>query len=364
MEENVLYIHIAETIRREILEARLKPGERLPTIRKLAIRWNCTPGTIQRAYHELARQGLVTARVGQGTRVAEVPAMQDDTALRRAALFNRADLFLLEAISSGYQPAEIEQAITLALDRWKTIQPETTLPGHENLLFVGSHDPAVNYISTHFSEIAAGYELMVRFGGSLAGLIALTQGNGQMAGCHLWDETTDTYNIPFVKRLLPGRKAALVTLAERRLGLITAPKNPLDIHDIVDLSNPKILFINRQPGSGTRVWLDVKLRQNGINPAAINGYSVERLTHTEAAREIAEGRADVTLGLQTAALAFDLEFIPLTLEQYDLVIPIEVYEHPAIQALHGWLDSPNAKDTITALGGYETTKSGKLEWVN
>ena len=66
MDEQHLYRQISETIRQEILGGRLKPGDRLPSVRELAEKWNCTVGTIQHAYRELTEQGLVTSRAGQG----------------------------------------------------------------------------------------------------------------------------------------------------------------------------------------------------------------------------------------------------------------------------------------------------------
>jgi len=91
MDDTFLYEKIAEWVRQEILAGRLKPGDRLPPIRRMMTRWNCTPGTVQRAYRELAQQGLVISRAGQGTRVAQAPLMPNPLPLRRAALVLRHD---------------------------------------------------------------------------------------------------------------------------------------------------------------------------------------------------------------------------------------------------------------------------------
>ncbi len=72
MEESILYHQIADSIRKDILNGLYKPGDRLPSVRKLCEDWSCTPGTIQRAYHELAREGLLVSRAGRGTQVAGI----------------------------------------------------------------------------------------------------------------------------------------------------------------------------------------------------------------------------------------------------------------------------------------------------
>lgn len=364
MDQAHLYQQIVESIRAEILSGMLKPGDPLPAMRKLTEQWDCTTGTIMRAYQELARQGLVVSHVGQGTKVVDTLPEQNQTPLRRATLFNRTEAFLLEIMTAGYTPDEVEQSIRVALDRWRTFSSEPEQPAPDVLRFVGSHDPAMALIAAHYHEVTEGFTLQLSFTGSLGGLIALAEKKADLAGCHLWDENTDTYNEPFVQKLLPGQKVALLTLAQRRVGLILAPGNPLGVSDLTDLARAGIRFVNRQPGSGTRVWLDAQLQRAGLDPSAISGYSDEKMTHSEVARAISKGQADVGLGVETAALSFGLDFKLLTTERYDLVIPAETWEMDTVQALKGWLDSPQAKAAIHNLGGYDTTQTGMISWVS
>jgi putative molybdopterin biosynthesis protein len=363
MEGIYLYQKIADAVRHQILHAELKPGDRLPPVREMMARWNCTIGTVQRAYQELARQGLVVSHAGQGTRVVEGLASQDETPLRRAALIHRAEAFLLEVLTTGFSPDDVEEAVRQALDRWRVVSQSAAVPAGETLRFTGSHDLAVARLATHFSEIAPGYHLQIHFTGSLGGLIALSEGKADLAGCHLWDEETDTYNIPFVRRLLPGQRVALVTLAYRQLGLIVPPGNPANIQGLSDLARQGLLFVNRQPGSGTRVWLDAMLRRQGISSAQIQGYSDERSTHSDVANAIAEGQAEVGLGLEGAARPYGLGFIPLVQEQYDLVIPAQLFDLPPLQALMNWINSSESREKISSLAGYSTTSTGTLTWI-
>jgi len=222
---------------------------------------------------------------------------------------------------------------------------------------------AVTWLAAHFPEIAPGYSLEVRFVGSLGGLIALAEGTADLAGCHLWDEESGTYNLPFVRRLLPGKRVALLTLAQRRLGLILPAGNAARVHRLQDLARPGLRFVNRQSGSGTRVWLDNALRQCGISPKSILGYDNEKMTHSEVALAIAEGQADAGLGLEASARAYGLDFVPLTQEPYDLVFLEAAFHQPAVQRLIAWLSSESARQTIARLGGYETHQTGRLQWV-
>lgn len=363
MDSSHLYQQIFESIRQDILSGSLKPGSRLPAIRKMTELWQCNTGTILRAYQELARQGLVVSHVGQGTKVVDLLPEQNQTPLRRATLFNRTESFLLEIMTAGYSPDEVERSLRVALDRWRTVANEPAEASPAVLRFVGSHDPAMALIAAHFHEFNQDFSLQLSFTGSLGGLIALAEKKADLAGCHLWDENTDTYNESYVRKLLPGQKVALLTLAHRRVGLIVAPGNPLGVSDLSDLVNSELRFINRQQGSGTRVWLDAQLLRAGIDPSRINGYSNEKMTHSEIARAISNDQADVGLGVETSALSFGLDFHLLNTERYDLIIPADNWEKETVQALNTWLNSSQAKQAINNLGGYSTTETGKVSWI-
>ena len=228
MDEPHLYRQLAEKVRQEILEGVLKPGDRLPPLRELAAQWGCTIGTVQHAYQELAQQGLVTSRAGQGTRVVERPSgsAQSGIPLRRAMLVHRAESFLLEAVTAGYSLEEIDSAVRQAMDRWRVVEQSPQQAEAQVLRFAGSHDLAVTWLAGIFPTLVPGSALRVQITGSLGGLLALANGQADLAGSHLWDPGTDSYNAAYVQRFFPGQRMALVTLAGRRLGLLTAPGNP------------------------------------------------------------------------------------------------------------------------------------------
>ncbi|MEP0763626.1 MAG: GntR family transcriptional regulator, partial [Chloroflexota bacterium] len=142
-----LFQEIAESIRQAIISGALRPGDELPPVREMSAQWHCAPGTVQRAYQELAAQGLVVSRPGQGTRVSAPAPPAPSSPLRQAALVHRAESFLLGALAEGYAPGEIEGAVRQALDRWRGMSDAVPVPPPTVLRFAGSHDPAVSAIA-------------------------------------------------------------------------------------------------------------------------------------------------------------------------------------------------------------------------
>jgi molybdate-binding protein/DNA-binding transcriptional regulator YhcF (GntR family) len=357
MAESILYRKIAETIRRDILEGRLNPGDRLPAVRELAESWDCTPGTIQRAYQELARQGLVSGQAGRGTRVVErLPeGLTNLTTLRRIDLAHRAEGFLLESVTSGYSVEQVETAMQQAMDRWRTLESRPLQPDEENLRFVGSHDLMITWLASHFPEVVPGWALQLRFAGGLGGSPGRRPGRPAAA---VWDEENDTYNESFVRRVLPGR----ASLTWRTGDLADRARAIRQASGLDDLARPGLL----QPpaGSGTRVWLDLALRKAGLQPDQIERFSDEKATHTAVARAIAEGEADAGLGLEAAARSYGLDFLFLAYDRYDLVVPVDTMDRQPVRALVAWLGDSQTRTVIESLGGYETRETGHVRWVD
>lgn len=372
--ESFVYVEIAEAVRRLIVSGELGPGDRLPSVRGMAERWHCTPATVARAYSLLADEGLVSAHRGGGTRVAhpKVPAAGSvPPGWEWAGLVNRAEAYLLEALAAGHTPAQAEAALAAAIGRWQELRerprpatkaavgPEASEPaGPWTLRFAGSHDLCVELLSRSLAEHDPPVTLTTEFTGSLGGLMALARGEADIAGAHLWDEATGDYNLPFVERVLPNVAVVLLNLVKRQQGLIVPAGNPQGLRSLPDLTQPGVVFVNRQPGSGTRVWLDVQLKQGGVGPDLIDGYAHVESTHLGVARAVAEGAATAGLGIRAAAEAYGLDFIPLGEERYDLVVPLGLWGSPAVQALREALASTQFLEAVTALGGYDVSETG------
>jgi molybdate-binding protein/DNA-binding transcriptional regulator YhcF (GntR family) len=364
-----LYLQIAETIRRRIISGELEVGDKLPSVRELAAKWDCTPGTVNHAYQVLTQEGLLVGQRGKGTLVAPSMIQSQNSKINWAALINRAEMFLLEALQAGHSPVEIETALSMAIARWRDLRvtdlPELAQPLRKEgpLRFVGSHDLAVELLPRLLGENSTNSLLEIRYSGSLGGLISLSRKEADLAGAHLWDETTDTYNVPFIKRVLPGWRVVLLTVAHRQLGLILSRKNPNQVKGLEDLASPSTRFVNRQPGSGSRVWLDAHLQKLGLKPAGIPGYEREETTHLGVANAIAMGEANAGLGVFGAAASFNLDFISLARERYDLVIPEAVWALPQTKSIVRVIRSEHFREIVQALGGYETAETGRETWV-
>ncbi len=221
------------------------------------------------------------------------------------------------------------------------------------IIFSGSHDLAVERLA---GQLSAYINLLTLPIGSLDGLVALRQGFCHLSGCHLLDADGE-YNTPFVRHLFPDRAMILVTLAHREQGLLLAPSNPKSIRGIPDLARPDVTLVNRQKGSGTRLWLDNELHRLGIPAESIRGYRHEVRTHTECAQFVQRGEADVAIGLQAAARQHNLEFIPLFHERYDLTIPQE--QTSTVSPILDHLQSDDFRRDAAGLSGYDTTHTGE-----
>lgn len=196
--------------------------------------------------------------------------------------------------------------------------------------------------------------------GSYNGLHAMYQGQADAATAHLWDAQTDSYNLPFVSKLLPGERVRVYHLVGRTVGLYVAAGNPKGITGIGDLARADVRMINREKGSGIRVLTDSLLAQSDISPHTVHGYETVAGSHLAAAAAVAGGQADCAVGNQKAALQTPaVDFLPLRTEQYDIVFRQDDLEHPALHALLGVMQSDSFRAALDALGGYDTTDIGK-----
>ncbi|MDD5701641.1 MAG: molybdopterin biosynthesis protein, partial [Dehalococcoidales bacterium] len=251
-----------------------------------------------------------------------------------------------EGLNSG---ADIEVELKRSLE-----EVENTV------LAIGSHDLALDLLDSLLHKYYPNRRLSSAHVGSLGGLIAIQREEAHLAGCHLLDEETGEYNVSFIKQVLSGRETVLMNLVYREQGLIIPGGNPKGVHSLNDLLRPGIVFINRQRGSGTRVLLDYKLKQGGMDAAQIHGYEREEYTHTGVAAAVSSGAADVGLGILAAARALGLDFVPLLKERYDLAIPRFFYESELLQPLLEIIRGSEFKDIVATLGGYDTSQTGQV----
>jgi len=279
--------------------------------------------------------------------------------LKRSPAWIRHHILTLESASlievsevcrTGKVTEKFYRAKSGALLLQEIVLPKSKKPA---VIFSGSHDLALEEIAEHLNRHITLLSLPV---GSLDGLVNLRQGLCQVSGAHILDETGE-YNTPTVRHIFPDRDVEVITLAHRTQGLILAAGNPKGIKKVSDIARANVKFINRNAGSGTRLWFDAELKKQSIDSTYINGYGRTVKTHSEAAALILQGKADVSIGLQAAAHQHELDFIPLFEERYDLILPRE--QEKNLNPLLDYIQTTDFRSSLIPMSGYNTQHSGE-----
>jgi putative molybdopterin biosynthesis protein len=233
-------------------------------------------------------------------------------------------------------------------------------PMQDEIIICGQ-DAVLDILTRHLEKVLPQVRILRNYSGSIDGLIALYHGKANAVTTHLWDSDTDTYNTPYIRRLMPGHRTLIINLVYRSEGFYVVKGNPKGINSWTDLIKPGVRFINRERGSGARVLLDEKLRICGIEHNQIDGYAHEETSHLAVASHVARGEADVGLGIEKAALQVkELDFIPLQQERYDLIIRREDADRPQFKALLNVLQSKAFHNELRGMGGYDLSHTGEI----
>ena len=227
----------------------------------------------------------------------------------------------------------------------------------QTIMMMGSHDPMLDLLATWLRLRSPEHRLVSVNVGSIGGLIALRRGEAHLAGIHLFDPETDSYNVPYLKRFLGNQPVHLITFAHREQGLMAPAGNPQGIQSIQDIRG--LRYVNRQRGAGTRVLFDDLLVRHKMPPQTVIGYDHEEVTHLAVAAAIADGIGDCGLGLRRAAEAMNLDFIGITKERFDLVIPQRFLELDSMKSLLAILQDSDFKSELGKQSGYQGEETGR-----
>jgi putative molybdopterin biosynthesis protein len=227
------------------------------------------------------------------------------------------------------------------------------------LLAAGSDDPSLGILHDLYEAQTGPASFFMTTVGSSGGLAAIRSGVADFATAHLL-EPERTGSAEAARRQLLPSGAVVVGFFYRELGLLLPPGNPQEIKSIRDLGRAKLRIINRQPGSGTRIYLDQELRRARLSGKKISGYDTVVSTHLEVGLKVLAGAADVGLASRTTAQLLGLDFIPFCRERFDAVIPKERLFSRGIQVLLGTLGSREFRRQVEALGGYDASESGRI----
>ena len=243
--------------------------------------------------------------------------------------------------------------------RIELLRPQEEI--ESTLVFIGSHDNILDILANQLHKQRPVTRISSAHVGSMGGIMAIRRGEAHLAGTHLLDEKTGEYNISFIKRFLADVPLQLINLCHRQQGLIVPKGNPLAIKGFADIAEGNLSFINRQNGAGTRLLTDKILRDLDIDPDSIQGYSHEEYTHMSVAAAIASGSVDTGMGIRAAAVALNLDFVPVTEERYDLILPLKFREDNKVAIVLDLLENDQVfHDKILALGGYDLRDCGKV----
>ena len=229
--------------------------------------------------------------------------------------------------------------------------PEKSTSGDLALRVCASHDLALDKLADLLAS-HNGPAIELHFQGSVDALVSLARNRCAIAGFHVPELPGRQTLVEPYRPWLKSRTLRLVHFADRRQGLIVAKDNPLGIETLEDVARLQVRFINRQPGSGTRLFFDALLAAHRIRPAQINGYRHEEFTHAAVAAMIASGAADTAFGIEAAAAQQGLSFVPLASERYFLAMRAQTAGETAVQGFLQALESRWFRKVMREMPGY------------
>ncbi len=327
-------------------------------VRPLLALWNggvvdapaVQPATLARAVVSgLKYKEYVRVRLGKvGDRLMASPLSRGSGVV---SSFMKADGLLI--VPQGVEGYEAGSAVQVRL-----LRPLSAL--ERTLVAIGSHDPLLDEVADLLHIEDPSLLMSSSHVGSMGGIMAVRRGETHMAGIHLLNEADGSYNIAYLQKYFPNGGVRLVECVGRTQGLMVAAGNPLGLSGVADLTRTGLRYVNRQKGSGTRILADYLCRREGIDTATVYGYDREEYTHTAVAAQISSGSADAGMGIYSAAKLYGLDFLPVCMEQYDLLIPDAAWDTPMVQRVLRVLAGEAFRNRLARLGGYRLEHPGRV----
>lgn len=323
-----------------LLESIARTGNLQSAAKNTGLSYRHAWGLLEAAGNELG-ESLVVPQQGKGTLLSP--------------LAERLLAGLVDA--SGPLAAAIREAearLLASLETTRSTAPSKTVLVH------ASHDLALARLRDALQG-DRDVTMELHFQGSLDCLAALRRKQCDIAGFHLPVMPGASALVAQLRPWLRMKSLLIANLFDRTQGLMVAPGNPKKLLTIADLARKGLRFVNRQPGSGTRLCFDFLLADRGLRPGAIHGYAHEEFTHAAVAATVASGMADAGFGIEAAAREQDLAFVPLVKEHYYLAARAALLRQPRLRGLLARLEQPAFRKMVSNLAGYKTVAA--LEWV-
>lgn len=322
-----------------LLKAVAEQGSILAAARQMDLSYRHVWGELKR-WEEVLGHELIIWEKGQSARLTEF-----GDKLMWAERLTQARL----APQLAALRADLERTFAVAFD------PEAHV-----LTLYASHDDALPRLREQAAS--SGLHLDIRFCGSVDAIRALNEGRCTLAGFHTQVQPhQDSHTAQAYRDLLQPGLHKIIGFATRTQGLITASGNPKQLHNLTDVARSRAIFVQRSPGTGTRVLLDDLLAKDQLTNADLNNWPDEEPSHTALAEAIASGRCDVGLGIESTARARGLGFVPLVQEQFHLVCLKSALDTPATQALRDLLQDATWHKALNTLPGYQAQDSGQVQ---
>ncbi len=323
---------------RQALHA-LESGKSVPGV-DVALRLAAVLGvTVEKLFSSAAAEARVVARLAG-------PAAPGAGARRRVALARVNEAWVAHPLTGR----DTRAADGLFSDG--AVEPLSSLARAQRRLLVMGCAPALGLLAARLGDDVP---LTWLPGGSRAALEALARGDVHIAGIH---HGSDDQRAGLVRSVLPKTPALRVTLADWELGLVVARGNPKRLRATRDLAKPGVRVVLREAGSGARTFLEDALKRERVPWSRVKTVTPLASGHLEVAERVALGAADTGITIGAAAVAFDLDFIPLIEERFELVIPRSLVRDERVERLVDVLASAPFRRELAQLGGYFTAPTG------
>lgn len=240
------------------------------------------------------------------------------------------------------------------------VSTASTTPSPKNKkIIISGQDLALDLLGKYI-EKKQSKKVLRSHEGSFNGVMALYNGDCDIASLHLYDGDTGEYNTPYLKKIFVSHSYILLNLISRRAGFYVQKGNPLQIQSMEDFKSKSLKLMNREKGSGARTFLDEQLRIHHISPSLIEGYNKEEMSHIDVASAVANGHADIGIGIEKISKLIEVDFIPLIRERYDIVLLKTPENQQLVESVKEILNSPDFQSEVVALGDYDVTQMGQV----
>lgn len=240
-----------------------------------------------------------------------------------------------------------------------TATTTSIIPSTNKKVIISGQDLALDLLGKYIEKKQSN-KVLRSHEGSFNGVMALYNGESDIASLHLYDGDTGDYNTPYLKKVFVSHSYILLNLISRRAGFYVKKGNPLRIQSMDDFKTKSLKLMNREKGSGARTFLDEQLRIRHISPSSIEGYNEEEMSHIDVASAVANGNADIGIGIEKISKLIDVDFIPLVRERYDIVLLKTPENQLLLETVKEILNSTDFQSEVVALGDYDVSQMGQV----